>query len=128
MQAYNMGVGSKDDLKKERENFAVNLRKNKKQEMFQAKRAMQAKQEITQASASGNKSNEKELKRIELSEALAQQKQMADEDYIKLVQSMEFKLEDFSQLVELVLSQENEKLFLGVTGFRRILSLRNPPI
>ena len=70
MQAYNLGVGSKDDLKKERENFAVNLRKNKKQEMFQAKRAMQAKQEITQAS--GSKSNEKELKRIELSEALAQ--------------------------------------------------------
>lgn len=83
MQAYNLGVGSKDDLKKERENFAVNLRKNKKQEMFQAKRAMQAKQEITQNS--GSKSNEKELKRIELSEALAQQKQLSDEEYIKLV-------------------------------------------
>jgi len=30
MQIYNMGVGSKDDVKKERENFAVKLRKTKK--------------------------------------------------------------------------------------------------
>lgn len=35
MAAFNIGAGSKNDHKKERENYAVKLRKSKKEEMFQ---------------------------------------------------------------------------------------------
>jgi hypothetical protein len=39
-----------------------------------------------------------------------------------------FQIPDFTKLVDLVLSDENQKVFMGVVGFRRILSLKNPPI
>ena len=89
---------------------------------------MQAKQEIEKADVDKRQSEKEQLVRIDLLQALANQKNLSDQDYIKQVQSMEFRTEDFRNLTEFTLSQENEKIFLGVTGFRRILSFREPPI
>ncbi|CDW72241.1 importin subunit alpha-1-like [Stylonychia lemnae] len=142
-QTYNVGGGSKDndDLKRKREDFAVQLRKNKREEMFKQKRAFttegQANTPNTQTETQSqqmvvgpqNQLSDDMLLQISVEDALMMIDRMSLEEFISQAQKMAFHIQDFQKLLQLIQDTLDAKVIFATVGFRRLLSQeRNPPI
>lgn len=115
-----------EDLKRKRDDKAVTLRKQAKQNKFAKNRTLKF-PHLTDKEE--NKKTEFDQKYTIDEAELAWHEGMDIMDYFKILDKTKFELPHFIILLELICQKEDHKILFGVVGLRKLLSIvDNPPI
>ena len=121
--------GGAEDHKRNRDNYTENLRKKKREEMFNKKRQHMAGE--SQESAQLNSQEAQPKKKITAKQFMAEYTEFPKnyEEFSNLLMNVDFELDDFPKILEFMASDNMFTVFFGLVGIRKLLSIpKIPPI
>lgn len=121
-ETFNTGANQGESTKRQREEYSIQLRKDKREQMLKKKRG-----EAKPAPQQTLNPLEQQMNKASLDEAITMSQTMGVQEFVALVDHLVFRIEDFQRLLTLIMSDKEIEVLIATVGFRRLLSFEDSP-